>query len=391
MLTTPYQYNKLSITMTSKHTQHTQDIQNDIQHSESHLTSDVKSASDPLAATVLDSNTLMDFSISGLIEAQVTFMQQWLSSQAEPLAMQAWQWLGTQLFSQYVRHEDLQHMMNDWLLSQPMSELMRADIRHILHTIIYHPVNDDVPLSELIDDSQIDTLANYIGSHEQQRNILIHSLIGNDTFADLLTQTLHHAINDFMETTLDKAGGVGKLMKLGRSSFEKATNRNLDDKLQAYLHRNIKDLTRRAEVNAQAHLSNEEVARLLITGWARIKDEPISQLQAYLSDEPDNNSIDLIEASVQHSYNRLRMSPYLQSLVTASVETWYRQHQSDSFATLALGLNIDTKAMTAVSTALLPLAHDAISSEWFTDHIREMLHAFYVQPDIKQALASGIS
>lgn len=126
-----------------------------------------------------------------------------------------------QPLSQYVRVEDLQRLINDWLLSQPMSEVMRADIRAILHTLIYHPANDTVPLSELIDDVQVETLATYIGSHEQQRNILIHALIGNETFANLLTQTLYHAINDFMESTLDKAGGVGKLMKLGRSSLRK--------------------------------------------------------------------------------------------------------------------------------------------------------------------------
>ncbi|WP_439276831.1 hypothetical protein, partial [Psychrobacter sp. 1U2] len=232
------------------------------------------------AATAHPSASLSAASLTmdSLIDAQVAFMQQWLQQQAEPMALEAWQWLGAQPLHKYVSADDLQHLINDWLLSQPMSDVMRTDIRDILHTVIYHPVNDNVPLSELVDDTQVETLANYIGSHDEQRNALIHTLVGNETFADLLTQTLYHAINDFMETTLDKAGGVGKLMKLGRSSFEKATNRNLDEKLQTYLHRNIKDLTRRAEANAQAHLSNEEVARLLITGWGRIKDQPISQL-----------------------------------------------------------------------------------------------------------------
>ena len=84
MLTTPYQYNKLSITMTSKHTPHPKDIQNDIQHSESHLTSDVKSASDPSAATGLDKTPVADFTINGLIEAQVAFMQRTVIQSIRP-------------------------------------------------------------------------------------------------------------------------------------------------------------------------------------------------------------------------------------------------------------------------------------------------------------------
>ncbi|WP_299186898.1 hypothetical protein [uncultured Psychrobacter sp.] len=321
--------------------------------------------------------------IERLIEAQVAFTQQWLQQQAEPLALEAWQWLGAQPLHKYISADDLQHLINDWLLSQPMSDVMRTDIRDILHTIIYHPINDNVPLSELVDDHQIETLAHYVGRHDEQRNALIHTLIGNETFADLLTQTLYHAINDFMESTLDKAGGVGKLMKLGRSSFEKATNRNLDEKLQTYLHRNIKDLTQRAETNAQAHLSNEEVARLLITGWGRIKDQPISEMQTYLNDEADNSSIDHIEASIQQSYNRLRLSPYLRSLVSASVDTWYANHQSDTIAAVAASLYIDEQAMAQLSTAILPIVHDALESTWLTTHIYNMLQAFYAQPSIK--------
>ena len=129
----------------------------------------------------------------------------------------------------------------------------------------------------------------------------------------------------------------------------------------------------------------------MMTGWARIKDEPISQLQDYLSDEPDNNSVAVIEASVQQSYDRLRLSPYLHSLVSASVETWYSNHQSNTFAQLAAGIYIDEQAMSTLGAALLPLAHDAIDSEPFTDHIRTMLHAFYTQPDIKKGLANGIA
>ena len=324
--------------------------------------------------------------INRLIDAQVAFMQQWLHNHAEALTMDAWHWFSAQPMNQYVSCKDLQRLINDWLLSQPTSTVMRQDIRDILRTLIYHPVNDHVPLSEIVDDSQVVTLATTIGSHEQQRNILIHSFIGNETFADLLTQTLYHAINDFMETTLDKAGGVGKLMKMGRSSFEKATNRNLDEKLQAYLHRNIKDLARRAEVNAQEHLSNEEVTRLLVTGWQRIKDQPVSQLQTYLNDDPDNSSIDHIEASVQQSYNRLRMSPYLQNLAASAVETWYSNHESDTIETIAASLYLDTAAMAQLSAALLPIAYDAIDSDWSTARIREMLQAFYAQPTIQNGL-----
>lgn len=379
MRITNTQYNKLSITMTSKPMQTSKDSQNQMPQVDTAHNADAKNRS---TANVSGTSLTID----GLIDAQVEFMQQWLYQQAEPLSLEAWLWFGEQPLNKYISRDHLQHLINDWLLKQPISDMVRKDIRNILRAVIYHPVNNNVPLSELVDDTQVETLANYVGSHDEQRNALIHTLVGNETFADLLTQTLYHAINDFMETTLDKAGGVGKLMKLGRSSFEKATNRNLDEKLQAYLHRNIKDLARRAEANAQEHLSNEEVARLLVTGWARIKDQPVSHLQTYLRDEPNNSSIDHIEASIQQSYNRLRLSPYLHSLVAAGIDTWYTNHQTDTIATIAASLYIDDQAMSQFSTALLPIVQDALKSPWFAAHTREMLQAFYDQPTIKEGL-----
>lgn len=371
---------------TSTDIQNAKDTQNLASDQKATLSSSADSP-DTKSSHLNTSPTTATLTLDHLIDAQVGFTQQWLHQQAEPLALEAWQWLSAQPLGKYVSTDDLQRLINHWLLSQPMSDVMRKDIRDILHTVIYHPVNDNVSLSEVVDDTQVETLASYIGSHDRQRNILIHTLIGNETFADLLTQTLYHAINDFMETTLDKAGGVGKLMKLGRSSFEKATNRNLDEKLQTYLHRNIKELTHRAEANAQAHLSNDEVARLVTTGWARIKDQPISHLQTYLNDEPNHSSIDHIEASIQQSYNRLRLSPYLHSLVAASIDTWYANHQADTIATVAASLYIDDQAMMQLSTALLPVVYDALDSTWLTAHIREMLQAFYTQPSIKEGLA----
>lgn len=98
-------------------------------------------------------------SLDSIIEAQVGFMQQWLGAQADTLSVQACQWFGEQPLCQYLQADDLKRLINDGLLQQPMSDVMRTDIRDILHTVIYHPINDNVLLSELIDDTQVETLA----------------------------------------------------------------------------------------------------------------------------------------------------------------------------------------------------------------------------------------
>lgn len=354
-------------------------------------------------------NASYEAMIVPIIEAQISFIQQWLSStqQQQRLTLTFWQWLGTQPLTRYLSADDISRVINQWLLKQQMSETLRRDIRTILRTIVFHPANDNVALSELIDTAQVMALAQYIASHETQRNTLIHSLIGNDAFADMLTQTLYHAIDDFMNSTLDKVGGVGKLMKFGRSSFEKATNNNLDDKLQAYLRRNIRDLSHKAESSAQAHLSNEEVARLIEMGWSRIKDLPVSTVQHFLYDSDQaneganlecdkashslnpastNSTLSQLEAGLQTSYNRLRMSPYIHTLVNSAVQTWFEQHLGNSIADVASGLYINDAAITALLPTLSLLFNDIAHSAWLEDELRQLLQEFYAQPDIQTHL-----
>lgn len=350
---------------------------------------------------------------ASLIDAQIVFIKQWYASEQQQnhLLMQFWEWLGNQSLARYTRVDMLIGLINDWALAQPMSDNLREDIRAVAFSVIFHPINDDVALSELIEDSQISQIATYIASHQNQRHMLIHSLIGNDTFADLLTQTLYHAINDFMESSLEKAGGVGKLMKLGRSSFEKATNHNLDEKLQTYLHRNIKDLTHRAEHNAKQHLTNEEVARLIESGWARIKDEPVSLFQQYLIDtdigapahtadadiglsglKNQNNALNRLEANLQDSYNRFRVSSYAHTLVAAAVQTWYQHHRDDSIAQVLATYHLDLRslesqpALAPLLASLNQLLTDLLNSPWIDSQLRQMLQAFYDQPAIQSML-----
>jgi len=339
--------------------------------------------------------------LTPLIDAQIAFMQQWLTRPAyqQQLGSDFWHWLGAQPLARYVSAAQLISVVNDWALAQTMSESMRADIRTLLQTLVYHPINDDVVLAELIDDAQVTALAQYIASHESQRSSLIHALIGNDTFTDMLTQTLHHAINDFMESTLDKAGGVGKLMKFGRSSFERATSNNLDDKLQGYLNRNIKKLSHQAENSAKAHLSNTEVAKLIEMSWASIKTAPVSTLQQYLDDDSligtgensnggsdANTTLNRLEAGLQDSYNRLRQSAYAKTLISVGIETWYQRHADDSLATLATSLNIDDASVAKLLPHLHTFISDIMHSELLTDTLRQLLTAFYGQPDIQQHL-----
>ncbi|WP_434353113.1 hypothetical protein VH441_07930 [Psychrobacter sp. HD31] len=323
--------------------------------------------------------------ITQLVDAQVLFVQQWLKDEQnqQQLSLQFLNWLGQKPLRRYLTSAQANEFVNQWWLEYPLNPAMLEDMQVVLDVLVYHPVNAQTKLAMLLDDKQVHKLTNYIASHRNQRNALIHAMLGHQAFTDMLTKTLYHAMDDFTETTLKKAGGVGKLMKMGRDQFERVTRNNLDEKLQAYLYNNISKLTKRTEHIAQNHLTDDEVARLLQAGWQSIKNEPISSLQSYLTDKSVEHLID----SLNTSYEGLRQSDYLKVLIQVAIEAWFNKRGNHSLAELAQICHIDQLGFHTALPMLRPLLNDIADSDWLIATLKEVIGKFYQQQGIQQLLA----
>lgn len=370
-----------------------------------------------------------------LIASQLAFIRQWLKSaeHQQQFATAFCSWLGEQPVAAFCSAELIQKLVHESYLAHPFTPQTLADIHDVAVAVITHPSNDTAVLGDLFTDAQINELAEYIGSHQTERHALIHVMLGNQSFADLLTKILHHAINDFTDSSLDKAGGVGKLMKLGRSQFEKATNQNLDGKLQYYLQRNIPQLVQRTEHSAQNHLTNAEVTRLIQQAWQGIKNYPISNIQAYLTADnvlsssneqtnvninessnlpidthnnngsshigKDNNNtytnsrVDYAIQQLNTSHDHLRQLPYIHKLVDTGIQVWFDNHSSQTLSNLAqqwhIKEHIQADILTHSHPLLASLIDDIVESDWFTTLTHELLTAFYAQATIKQLLSNN--
>lgn len=370
--------------------------------------------------------------IDTLIGAQLAFIQQWLKNaeHQQQFVTALCDWLDEQPVATFCSVKLIQQVVHESLLAHPLTPETLADIHDVAVAIITHPSNETVLLGDLFTDAQINELAEYIGSHQTERHALIHVMLGNQSFADLLTKILYHAINDFTDSSLDKAGGVGKLMKMGRSQFEKATNQNLDGKLQYYLQRNIPHLVQRTEQSAQNHLTNAEVTRLIQQAWQGSKGYPISKIQAYLTadnspkeihaknqnthanmqidtdnqsyhsiDNGNNNiytnsRVDYAIQQLNTSHNHLRQLEYIHKLVDTGIQVWFDKHSSQTLSNLAqqwhIKEHIKADILTHSQHLLASLIDDIVESDWFTTLTNELLTAFYSQTTIKQLLSDSV-
>ena len=127
-------------------------------------------------------------------------------------------------------------------------------------------------------------------------------------------------------------------------------------------------------------------SRLLITGWARIR---IS-----LSADKPTCAMSRIATAVltisKPVFSRAMTDCVSRLICTASRGSQHRylvrQSPSRDHSHHCRKLIYWRQAMTQFATVLLLIIYDALASPWFTAHIRDMLQAFYHQPNIKTHL-----
>jgi len=151
-------------------------------------------------------------------------------------------WLSQQALSSLVPLERIQQLAQQYALDLPLTDRLRDDVVSIIQNALDHPANQTTTLSEIIPAESVETVARYLSGQKQHRETLIHEVFSNPAYAKMLSQTISHAITDYMENNAiaKKMPGMGSLMKLGKSALESATNSNFDQALQQYLNKNIR-------------------------------------------------------------------------------------------------------------------------------------------------------
>lgn len=301
-----------------------------------------------------------------------------------PASKGFWQWYKSAPLNQVLSVQQL-HILAEDILAKASSEELRSDVRMISEAVIAHPINDNTQLKDLIDSKQVADFARYIGKQKAQREALIHEVIGNQGFAAMLSQTLSHAITDYLDNNIGKVAGVGKLVKFGKGALEKATNAKLDEGLNTYLNKNISNITRKTESIAKKHLDDARIEKIILDGWQRAQNKKVSEIQRLT----DDDSITHAESLVHDGYNHIRQSTFLQTQVKDAVSLWYEAHQEQSVGEVAAILSItDDDVVKFTQDVITPALAFIAQSEWLEDVLNHELDVFYNQPTVTKLLSS---
>lgn len=288
--------------------------------------------------------------------------------------------------SKLVTLESLQSIAQQYILDRPLQAHLVEQIVSQVKFAIHHPKNSETTLELLVPQDVVDNLARYLSSQKEHREALIHRIFSNPTYAQMLSQTISHAITDYMDNNVltKKVPGVGGLMKLGKSVIEKATDSNLDDALKNYLSKNINNIIAVSEKMANRHLNDQQVHQLIIQGWKSIRKKPVSIIQQYVNDDGINEAT-LIST---RTWDVVRKNPYVQAQVMDGIAHWYNTQQDTPLSTLLADIHLD-KAMIEqeIRKLAMPVIQLLIDNGYIKARVEALLRQFYESDAVTAILA----
>ncbi len=284
--------------------------------------------------------------------------------------------LGQTRVDSLLPRDTLHNLLKGQILDLPVSDGLRREIISVIQTALDHPANATTTWADLVPQTSVDKLIDYLAQQKTHRESLIHQVFRNPTYAQMLSQTISHAINDYMENNVlaKKVPGVGGLMKMGKSMLEKATDSNLDQALQQYLGKNISNLIGVSERMAKTHLTDQQVKKMLQQGWESLKNRPVSTLRQHAPAQTVEESGEM----AQDLWNHLRQTLLAASQLQTGVMAWHDRNATRPLADLLTDLHITPELVQrALEPVVLPLVRHAIDSGYLRQRIEHSLRQFY--------------
>lgn len=294
--------------------------------------------------------------------------------------------LAQEPISKFISVENIQSIAQQYILQHPIQEHLLEQVSSQIQFAIFHPQNAHVTLQQLVPDATVENIAQYLSSQKEHREALIHRIFRNATFAQMLSQTISHTVNDYMENNVltKKIPGVGGLMKLGKGMIERATDSNLDDALQGYLNKNINNIIAMSEKLANRHLNDQQVHQLIIQGWKSVRKQPVSVAQKFVTVE----NINEVATVVSQTWEHLRQTDYIKAQINDGIAHWYDQHRHTPLATFMKDINLDSASIQQeVKTIIMPIIQQLISNGYISTRVEVLLRDFYDTDIVREILA----
>lgn len=234
-------------------------------------------------------------------------------------------------------------------------------------------------LADVVDKKDFDALMLEISRQKEVRERIIHEVVSNPLYAEVIANSLADGIKSFTseEGLAGKIPGASSFFKMGQGLLGGLQD-SIDRNIRKFVSENIHKLTSQSERFVQNLIDDRKVRELGEKAWKRASATPVSKAASKL----DAKRFEPLEPVLERLANHALRSGFARDLNDMVVDHFLKENGGKSLQQLLLDIEISEKDVVREATDLfVRVARQARSDGSLEARVRKHLSDFYGSPE----------
>ena len=340
----------------------------------------------------------MNSTAQKLLDAHVAFFVEKLSGKqikktVGDEAKIIYKWVAAQHLSDIFTQDRVKDFLKRQLDEAVITDSTKAYAESLLEAVLDDIAKNNIDIGDVISKDTWDRIVDKAIQQKELRNELVHRLISNKAYGEMLSEIIYNSIKSFMQqnpfggNNSDK--GLGGLFNVGKSLLGSALSGvedSIDKNVKKFLSDNINKTLRDSEKIIQARLTDENLKRIADKAWNRLDrlnfKEIAQKAKKYSSSGKDSTS-ELVSTVLLEAKD----SKAFTHIADFILNHFYETYGDQPIKVLLDGLDITEKKVARES---VHIAEDILNqmnkTGFLEERVREHLKEFYESKDVESIL-----
>lgn len=249
-----------------------------------------------------------------------------------------------------------------------------------------HPAHEEITLAEVLPEVGLEVLFEQLMGLTELRKAVIHELVTNPVFSELISNLLLQGIGDFLRvgTGVDKVPGAASAMKLGQGLVKRATRGKVgDDTLKEFVNKHASASVRSSEDFLNRAFESDAVAKGASEIWNHMQGRPLADFRELVSAQQVEDMAMLATAF----WREFRSSEFTATMLEAGADAYYARHEDNAVDTVLDELGVTPDLWKTVLSMVLPEVFQGLeASGALRRTLERLLDDFYASEELQTIL-----
>jgi uncharacterized membrane-anchored protein YjiN (DUF445 family) len=303
----------------------------------------------------------------------------------------AYQWLANQNTEDIAPKEKVKAILERLLQEISITEATQAYFESLYKAILDYVAKEDIEIDDLISEATWKRIVEKVIEQKDLRNELIHRLVSNKFYGEMLSEILYNSIKSFMQQSVPGSDkGIGGLFNVGKGILGAALSGmedTIDKNVKKFLSENINKTIRDSEKIIQSRLTDANIRKGADKLWEVLDDINFKELadKAKKYSSQGKESLGDISTAIIHD---VRDSKALRHIGDVVLDHFYNEYGQQKLGVIFNNLLItEDKVVREVTLAAEDIVGRMLATGYLEGRLREVLEKFYASDEVSKILS----